>query len=97
MKRKQLIGAALATALALTPAALAAEQGQRIVTTQNGTGYTVSSVGRHVVAADDSSRTFAFAPTNGYDLAQLVITDGAFTDRADVSTLDPDLTMHGVT
>lgn len=97
MKRKQLIGAALATALALTPAALAAEQGQRIVTTQNGTGYTVSSVGRHVVAADDSSRTFAFAPANGYDLAHLVITDGAFTDRADVSTLDPDLTMHGVT
>ena len=100
MKAKRLISAALAAAMALGSTAFAADEQpaktERIVTTQNGTGYTVSSVGRHVIPVDDSSRSFAFAPTEGYDLSQLIITDGEFSDRADVASLDKDLTMNGV-
>nr|WP_295944940.1 S-layer homology domain-containing protein [uncultured Agathobaculum sp.] len=99
MKAKRLISAALAAMLALGSTAFAVDEQpktERIVTTQNGTGYTVSSVGRHVIPVDDSSRSFAFAPTEGYDLSQLIITDGEFSDRADVASLDKDLTMNGV-
>ena len=100
MKAKRLISAALAAMLALGSTAFAVDEPpaktERIVTTQNGTGYTVSSVGRHVIPVDDSSRSFAFAPTEGYDLSQLIITDGEFSDRADVASLDKDLTMNGV-
>ena len=100
MKAKRLISAALAAMLALGSTAFAVDEPpaktERIVTTQNGTGYTVSSVGRHVIPVDDSSRSFAFAPTDGYDLSQLIITDGEFSDRADVASLDKDLTMNGV-
>ena len=32
----------------------------RIVTTQNGTGYSVSSVGRHIIPVSDSSQSFDF-------------------------------------
>lgn len=100
MKAKRLISAALAAMLALGSTAFAVGEPpaktERIVTTQNGTGYTVSSVGRHVIPVDDSSRSFAFAPTEGYDLSQLIITDGEFSDRADVASLDKDLTMNGV-
>lgn len=100
MKAKRLISAALAAAMALGSTAFAADEQpaktERIVTTQNGTGYTVSSVGRHVIPVDDGSRSFAFAPTEGYDLSQLIITDGEFSDRADVTSLDKDLTMNGV-
>ena len=99
MKAKRLISAALAAVMALGSTAFAVDEQpktERIVTTQNGTGYTVSSVGRHVIPVDDSSRSFAFAPTEGYDLSQLIITDGEFSDRADVASLDKDLTMNGV-
>ena len=100
MKAKRLISAALAAMLALGSTAFAVDEPpaktESIVTTQNGTGYTVSSVGRHVIPVDDSSRSFAFAPTEGYDLSQLIITDGEFSDRADVASLDKDLTMNGV-
>ena len=100
MKAKRLISAALAAMLAPGSSAFAVDEPpaktERIVTTQNGTGYTVSSVGRHVIPVDDSSRSFAFAPTEGYDLSQLIITDGEFSDRADVASLDKDLTMNGV-
>ena len=50
MKIRRLICAALAASLALCPAAFAADTApktDRIVTTQNGTGYSVSSVARH--------------------------------------------------
>lgn len=90
----------MAAMLALGSTAFAVDEQpktERIVTTQNGTGYTVSSVGRHVIATNDSSQSFAFAPTDGYDLSQLMITDGQFTDRADVASLDKDLTMNGTT
>ena len=100
MKARRIISAAMAAMLALGSTAFAADgqpKTERIVTTQNGTGYTVSSVGRHVIAVDDSSQSFAFAPTDGYDLSQLMITDGQFTDRADVASLDKDLTMNGTT
>ena len=100
MKARRIISAAMAAMLALGSTAFAVDeqpQTERIVTTQNGTGYTVSSVGRHVIATNDSSQSFAFAPTDGYDLSQLMITDGQFTDRADVASLDKDLTMNGTT
>lgn len=100
MKARRIISAAMAAMLALGSTAFAVDEQpktERIVTTQNGTGYTVSSVGRHVIATDDSSQSFAFAPTDGYDLSQLMITDGEFTDRADVASLDKDLTMNGTT
>ena len=100
MKARRIISAAMAAMLALGSTAFAVDEQpktERIVTTQNGTGYTVSSVGRHVIPVDDSSRSFAFAPTEGYDLSQLMITDGEFTDRADVASLDKDLTMNGTT
>ena len=99
MKARRIISAAMAAMLALGSTAFAVDEQpktERIVTTQNGTGYTVSSVGRHVIPVDDSSRSFAFAPTEGYDLSQLIITDGEFSDRADVASLDKDLTMNGV-
>lgn len=100
MKAKRLISAAMAAMLALGSTAFAVDEPpaktERIVTTQNGTGYTVSSVGRHVIPVDDSSRSFAFSPVEGYDLSQLVISDGQFTDYAEVSSLDKDLTMNGV-
>ena len=98
MKAKRLVSAAMAAMLALGSTAFAADgqpKTERIVTTQNGTGYTVSSVGRHVIGVDDSSRSFAFSPEEGYDLSQLIITDGQYTDRADVASLDKDLTMNG--
>lgn len=100
MKARRIISAAMAAMLALGSTAFAVDEQpktERIVTTQNGTGYTVSSVGRHVIATGDSSQSFAFAPTDGYDLSQLMITDGEFTDRADVASLDKDLTMNGTT
>ena len=100
MKARRIISAAMAAMLALGSTAFAVGEQpktERIVTTQNGTGYTVSSVGRHVIATGDSSQSFAFAPTEGYDLSQLMITDGEFTDRADVASLDKDLTMNGTT
>ena len=100
MKARRIISAAMAAMLALGSTAFAVDEQpktERIVTTQNGTGYTVSSVGRHVIATNDSSQSFAFAPTDGYDLSQLMITDGEFTDRADVASLDKDLTMNGTT
>lgn len=100
MKARRIISAAMAAMLALGSTAFAVDEQpktERIVTTQNGTGYTVSSVGRHVIATNDSSQSFAFAPTDGYDLSQLMITDGQFTDRADVASLDKDLTMNGTT
>lgn len=100
MKARRIISAAVAAMLALGSTAFAVDEQpktERIVTTQNGTGYTVSSVGRHVIATGDSSQSFAFAPTDGYDLSQLMITDGEFTDRADVASLDKDLTMNGTT
>ena len=53
MKIRRLICAALAASLALCPAAFAADTApktDRIVTTQNGTGYSVSSVGRHIIS-----------------------------------------------
>lgn len=91
----------MAAMLALSPTAFAVDgqpaKTERIVTTQNGTGYTVSSVGRHVIDVNDSSHSFIFAPTEGYDLSQIVITDGQFADRADVASLDKDLTMNGTT
>ena len=100
MKARRIISAAMAAMLALGSTAFAVDEQpktERIVTTQNGTGYTVSSVGRHVIATGDSGQSFAFAPTDGYDLSQLMITDGQFTDRADVASLDKDLTMNGTT
>ena len=60
MKIRRLICAALAASLALCPAAFAADtpKTDRIVTTQNGTGYSVSSVGRHIIPVSDSSQSF---------------------------------------
>lgn len=98
MKAKRLVSAAMAAMLALGSTAFATDgqpKTERIVTTQNGTGYTVSSVGRHVIGVDDSSCSFAFSPEEGYDLSQLIITDGQYTDSADVASLDKDLTMNG--
>lgn len=98
MKVKRFAGAAMAVLLTLSEPALAADMekgAERIITTQNGTGYTVSSLGRHVIPADDGSHTFSFAPTDDYDLTALVVTDGQFTDRADVAGLDQDLSLHG--
>ena len=100
MKARRIISAAMAAMLALGSTAFAVDEQpktERIVTTQNGTGYTVSSVGQHVIDVNDSSRSFTFAPTDEYDLSHLMITDGQFTDRADVASLDKDLTMNGTT
>lgn len=85
MKIRRLICAALAASLALCPAAFAAwtpPKTDRIVTTQNGTGYSVSSVGRHIIPVSDSSQSFDFSPLDGYDLSTLIISDGKYTDRA---------------
>lgn len=73
MKIRRLICAALAASLALCPAAFAADtpKTDRIVTTQNGTGYSVSSVGRHIIPVSDSSQSFDFSPLDGYDLSTL--------------------------
>ena len=100
MKIRRLICAALAASLALCPAAFAADTApktDRIVTTQNGTGYSVSSVGRHIIPVSDSSQSFDFSPLDGYDLSTLIISDGKYTDRANVVHLDNDLTLNGVT
>ena len=51
MKARRIISAAMAAMLALGSTAFAVDEQpktERIVTTQNGTGYTVSSVGRCV-------------------------------------------------
>ncbi|MGO5027799.1 S-layer homology domain-containing protein [Candidatus Agathobaculum pullicola] len=71
------------------------EKTERIVTAQNGTGYTVSSVGRHVIGVEDSSKTFVFAPQEGYDLTRLVLTDETYTDYADVGKMDRELSLNG--
>ena len=99
MKIRRLICAALAASLALCPAAFAADtpKTDRIVTTQNGTGYSVSSVGRHIIPVSDSSQSFDFSPLDGYDLSTLIISDGKYTDRANVVHLDGDLKLNGVT
>ncbi|MFQ9974963.1 MAG: hypothetical protein ACLRVN_01070 [Butyricicoccus sp.] len=99
MKIRRLICAALATSLALCPAAFAADtpKTDRIVTTQNGTGYSVSSVGRHIIPVSDSSQSFDFSPLDGYDLSTLIISDGKYTDRANVVHLDGDLKLNGIT
>ncbi len=97
MKIRRLICAALAASLALCPAAFAADTApktDRIVTTQNGTGYSVSSVGRHIIPVSDSSQSFDFSPLDGYDLSTLIISDGKYTDRANVVHLDNDLTAE---
>ena len=99
MKIRRLICAALAASLALCPAAFAADtpKTDRIVTTQNGTGYSVSSVGRHIIPVSDSSQSFDFSPLDGYDLSTLIISDGKYTDRANVVHLDGDLKLNGIT
>ena len=113
MKIRRLICAALAASLALCPAAFAADTApktdriaafaadtpktDRIVTTQNGTGYSVSSVGRHIIPVSDSSQSFDFSPLDGYDLSTLIISDGKYTDRASVVHLDGDLKLNGIT
>lgn len=100
MKIRRLICAALAASLALCPAAFAADTApktDRIVTTQNGTGYSASSVGRHIIPVSDSSQSFDFSPLDGYDLSTLIISDGMYTDRANVVHLDNDLTLNSVT
>ncbi len=99
MKVRRLICAALAASLALCPAAFAADtpKTDRVVTTQNGTGYSVSSVGRHIIPVSDSSQSFDFSPLDGYDLSTLIISDGKYTDRANVVHLDGDLMLNGVT
>lgn len=84
----------------LCPAAFAADtpaKTDRIVTTQTGTGYSVSSVGQHIIPVADSSQSFDFAPLDGYDLSTLIISDGKYTDRANVVNLDGDLVLNGVT
>ena len=98
MKVRRILSTALAAALMFSSSAYAADTTpkERIVTTQNGTGYTVSSVGQHVIPVDDSSHSFVFAPTDGYDLNRLVITDGQHTDHADVSKLEQNLKLNGV-
>ena len=99
MKIRRLVCAALAASM-LCPAAFAADtpaKTDRIVTTQTGTGYSVSSVGQHIIPVADSSQSFDFAPLDGYDLSTLIISDGKYTDRANVVNLDGDLVLNGVT
>ena len=45
----------------------------------------------------DSSQSFDFSPLDGYDLSTLIISDGKYTDRANVVHLDGDLKLNGVT
>lgn len=100
MKIRRLTCLALAASLALSPAAFAADatpKTDRVITTQTGTGYTVSSVGRHIVPVADSSQHFDFSPLDNYDLTTLIISDGKYTDRANVVALDNDLVLNGVT
>ena len=59
MKIRRLVCAALAASM-LCPAAFAADtqaKTDRIVTTQTGTGYSVSSVGQHIIPVADSSQS----------------------------------------
>lgn len=57
----------------------------------------MSSVGRHIIPVSDSSQSFDFSPLDGYDLSTLIISDGKYTDRANVVHLDGDLKLNGIT
>lgn len=54
-------------------------------------------MGRHIIPVSDSSQSFDFSPLDGYDLSTLIISDGKYTDRANVVHLDGDLKLNGVT
>lgn len=100
MNMKRILSAIMASAMMLTTFAGAVDaepKTDRTVTTVNGTGYTVSSVGKHIIPVDDSSRQFSFLPEDGYDLERLTVSDGTYSDYALVNKQDNDLTLGGVT
>lgn len=68
-----------------------------IVTTQNGTRLLGVLCGAAYIPVSDSSQSFDFSPLDGYDLSTLIISDGKYTDRANVVHLDGDLKLNGIT
>lgn len=99
MKVLPFASTALAAALALTPPALATTvQGQetttRVISVQNGTGYTVSSPGQNTVSVDTST-AYRFSALEEYELTRIVLTNGTSTSYAQIGK-DTALMLDGV-